>query len=79
MKQRQTQISTQAAADLVEESVGGRAGTEPPSHRGERARRAPTQTSLIVEPEDWTSSTDDHRSSAAVCLDWRERRKSPGG
>jgi hypothetical protein len=52
MKQRQTQISTQAAADLVEESVGGRAGTGPPSHWGERARRAPTQTSLIVEPED---------------------------
>jgi len=52
IKQRETQISTQAAADLVEESVGGRAGTGPPSHWGERARRSPRQTSLIVEPED---------------------------
>jgi len=52
MKQRESQIATQAAADLVEESVGGRVGTGPPSHWGERARRSPTQTSLIVEPED---------------------------
>src|SRR5688572_19376284 len=32
IKQRETQIATQAAADLVEESVGGRAGTGPPGH-----------------------------------------------
>jgi hypothetical protein len=52
IKQRDAQIATQAAADLVEESVGGRVGTGPPGHWGERARRSPTQTSLIVEPED---------------------------
>ena len=52
MKQRESQISAQAAADLVAESVGGRVGTGPPSHWGERARRSPRQTSLIVEPED---------------------------
>jgi hypothetical protein len=52
VKQREGQIATQAAADLVEESVGGRAGTGPPNHWGERARRSPRQTSLIVEPED---------------------------
>lgn len=51
MKQREKQIETQVAADL-EESPGGRVGTGPPSHWGERARRPPRQTSLIVDPED---------------------------
>jgi hypothetical protein len=53
MAQRDAQIRNQAAADLVESSApGGRVGTGPPGHWGERARRSPRQTSLIVSPED---------------------------
>jgi hypothetical protein len=51
--QREAQIRNQAAADLVATSTtGGRVGTGPPGHWGERARRSPRQTSLIVDPED---------------------------
>jgi hypothetical protein len=53
LAQRQNTIRNQAAADLVEEvAEGGRVGTGPPGHWGERARQAPRQTSLIVDPED---------------------------
>jgi hypothetical protein len=53
MAQRDAQIRNQAAADLVDTvAPGGRVGTGPPGHWGERARRSPRQTSLIVEPED---------------------------
>jgi TonB family protein len=53
MAQREANIRTQAAADLVETAAtGGRVGTGPPGHWGERARRSPRQTSLIVDPED---------------------------
>src|SRR5262245_34326363 len=46
--QRETQIATQAKTDSVE-TVGAnaRAGTGPPGHWGERARKPPKQTSLI--------------------------------
>jgi hypothetical protein len=46
-------IQTTARNDAVEfANPNGNVGTGPPSHWGERARRAPRQTSLIVEPED---------------------------
>jgi hypothetical protein len=49
--QRETQIKNQATADLQETpNPDGRIGTGPPSHWGERARRSPRQTSLIVDP-----------------------------
>src|SRR5678815_5456290 len=48
-----TRIETTARTDAQEfANPNGNVGTGPPSHWGERARRAPRQTSLIVEPED---------------------------
>ena len=53
MKARDTTIQNRAQADLQEFATpGGNVGTGPPGHWGERARRSPRQTSLIVEPED---------------------------
>src|SRR5262245_12772286 len=51
--QRQTQLTTQAQNDLQEfANPNGRASTGPPGHWGERARRPPLQTSLVVDPPD---------------------------
>jgi hypothetical protein len=51
MAQREAQIKTTAANDLQQTAnTGGRIGTGPPGHWGERARRSPRQTSLIVDP-----------------------------
>jgi hypothetical protein len=53
MAQRETQIETQQQNDLAETvAPNARAGTGPPGHWGERARRPPKQTSLIVDPPD---------------------------
>src|SRR3989475_3529699 len=49
--QRETQLKTQAANDLQETvNPNARVGTGPPGHWGERAKRPPKQTSLIVDP-----------------------------
>ncbi|HET9218662.1 MAG TPA: hypothetical protein VFR18_16880 [Terriglobia bacterium] len=49
---REKTIATTAQRDAVEFATpGGNVGTGPPGHWGERARRSPRQTSLIVEPE----------------------------
>jgi hypothetical protein len=51
--QRQTQVENAAKNALVEfANPNANVGTGPPGHWGERARNAPRQTSLIVEPED---------------------------
>jgi hypothetical protein len=51
--QREGQIANQSKNDLVETvASNARAGTGPPGHWGERARRPPKQTSLIVDPPD---------------------------
>jgi hypothetical protein len=51
--QRESQIANQSKNDLVETVAdNARAGTGPPGHWGERARRPPKQTSLIVDPPD---------------------------
>jgi len=51
--QRESQIANQAKNDLVETVADtARAGTGPPGHWGERARRPAKQTSLIVDPPD---------------------------
>ncbi len=51
--QRETQLANQSKNDLVETvAAGARAGTGPPGHWGERARKPPKQTSLIVDPPD---------------------------
>jgi hypothetical protein len=51
--QRETQVQNAARNALQEfANPGGNVGTGPPGHWGERARRAPRQTSLVVEPED---------------------------
>jgi len=48
----QTRVSTAAQNALQEfANPNGNVGTGPPSHWGERARNAPRQTSLLVEPE----------------------------
>ncbi|MBI2150176.1 MAG: hypothetical protein HYU27_06175 [Acidobacteria bacterium] len=49
--QREATIANQAKTDLIDTvSANQRAGTGPPGHWGERARRPPRQTSLIVDP-----------------------------
>src|SRR5881397_2921435 len=49
--ERETRIANQASADRVDTvAPNARAGTGPPGHWGERARRPPKQTSLIVDP-----------------------------
>jgi len=49
--QREAQLKTQAANDLQETvNPNARVGTGPPGHWGERAKRPPKQTSLIVDP-----------------------------
>jgi len=51
--QRESQLATQQKADLQETvASNARVGTGPPGHWGERARRPPKQTSLIVDPQD---------------------------
>src|SRR5262245_59319043 len=51
--QRDAQIQNQATTDRQETAnPNGRVGTGPPSHWGERPRRSPRQTSLIVDPPD---------------------------
>ena len=53
MAAAEDRIRTTAQRDSEEfANPNGNVGTGPPSHWGERARRAPRQTSLIVEPED---------------------------
>ena len=53
MKQRQTQLDSAAQNALQEfQNPSANVGTGPPGHWGERARSAPRQTSLLVEPED---------------------------
>jgi len=53
IKARQGQVETAAQNALQEFSnPNGNVGTGPPGHWGERARNAPRQTSLLVEPED---------------------------
>ncbi len=49
--EREAQIARQAATDLVE-TVGpnARVTINPPGHWGERARRPPRQTSLVIDP-----------------------------
>jgi hypothetical protein len=50
---RDKQVQTAANNALQEfANPNGNVGTGPPGHWGERARRAPRQTSLVVEPED---------------------------
>ena len=51
MAARDSQIKSTAQTDLQEFSAANaRAGTGPPSHWAERAKRAPRQTSLVVDP-----------------------------
>lgn len=51
--QRETQVQNAAQNALQEfANPNGNVGTGPPGHWGERARRAPRQTSLVIEPED---------------------------
>ena len=53
MKARDATIQTRAQQDLQEFANPNANVTQgPPGHWGERARRSPRQTSLIVEPED---------------------------
>ena len=50
---RETQIQNAAKNALQEfQNPNANIGTGPPGHWGERARRAPRQTSLIIQPED---------------------------
>lgn len=50
---RDAQVRTTAQSDLQEfANPNANVGTGPPSHWVERARRAPRQTSLIIQPED---------------------------
>jgi len=50
---REGQVQAAEERSLEEfANPNGNVGTGPPGHWGERARRAPRQTSLIVEPED---------------------------
>src|SRR5688572_13921751 len=50
---RDKQVQTAEQNSLQEfANPNANVGTGPPGHWGERARRAPRQTSLIVEPED---------------------------
>jgi len=49
--QREATIANQAKNDLVDTvAANARVGTGPPGHWGERAKRPPKQTSLIVDP-----------------------------
>ena len=49
---RERNIEATAERDAQEfANPGGNVGTGPPGHWGERARRSPRQTSLIIEPE----------------------------
>jgi hypothetical protein len=49
---RETTIQNTAQRDAEEfANPNGNVGTGPPGHWGERARRSPRQTSLIIEPE----------------------------
>lgn len=51
--QREATIANQAKNDLVDTvTANARATTGPPGHWGERARRPPRQTSLIIDPTD---------------------------
>src|SRR5882672_4938187 len=51
--QRQAQLQQQAENDSQEfVAENAKAGVNPPGHWGERARRPPKQTSLIVDPPD---------------------------
>ena len=53
MKQRQSQLDSASQNALQEfQNPSAQVGTGPPGHWGERARSAPRQTSLLVEPED---------------------------
>ena len=55
--------------DAVEFATpGGNVGTGPPGHWGERARRSPRQTSLIIEPENGQTPalTEEGRARAAM-------------
>ena len=47
---RQAKITSQQQKDLVETATNQKAGTGPPGHWGERARRPCRQTSLVIDP-----------------------------
>jgi hypothetical protein len=50
---QETRVQTAAQNALQEfQNPNANVGTGPPGHWGERARRAPRQTSLIIQPED---------------------------
>ena len=69
MAAREKTIQTRAQSDLVEfANPNGNVGTGPPGHWGERARRSPRQTSLIIEPEDGQTPalTDEGRARQAT-------------
>jgi hypothetical protein len=53
ISERDNQIESRATRDSVEfTDPEGRVGTGPPGHWGERGRRPPTQTSLLIDPPD---------------------------
>jgi hypothetical protein len=66
---REKNIQTAAERDAVEFATpGGNVGQGPPGHWGERARRSPRQTSLIIEPENGQTPalTEEGRLRAAM-------------
>ena len=66
---RERTIQTTAERDAVEFATpGGNVGQGPPNHWGERARRSPRQTSLIIEPENGQTPalTDEGRARQAM-------------
>jgi hypothetical protein len=76
---RETQVQTAAQNALQEfANPNQNIGTGPPGHWGERARRSPRQTSLIVEPENgqMPALTDEGRQRQAVAAAERQRSGS---
>jgi hypothetical protein len=66
---RERNIQATAERDAEEFATpGGNVGQGPPSHWGERARRSPRQTSLIIEPENGQTPalTEEGRTRAAL-------------
>jgi len=66
---REKTIQTTAERDAVEFATpGANVGQGPPNHWGERARRSPRQTSLIIEPENGQTPalTDEGRARQAM-------------
>jgi hypothetical protein len=74
MKAREATIANadrNAAQEFA--NPNGNVGTGPPGHWGERARRSPTQTSLIVEPENGqTPALTDYGRARQAALSFRQ-------